>query len=128
MESGTTQHAVFDRLKVALETSDVETLLDLYAVDSRMTIVDRNKPPSAPMQLEGKEAISAFWRDVCAREMTHSVGHEVVGPDRLAFIEECVYPDGCRVMSSMTLGMRDGRIFDHLTVQAWDEVSCATQG
>lgn len=115
----------FATLKRALETSDAEALLGLYADDAEMTVVDRNRPPSAPMMLSGKPAIEAFWRDVCARDMTHRVGREVVGADRVAFVEECAYPDGCHVMSSMTLDLRDGRIARHLTVQAWDEVSCA---
>lgn len=116
----------FTALKSALETSDAASLIALYADESVMTIVDRNKPPSAPMKLYGKGQIGPFWQDVCSREMTHAVGHEVVAGDRVAFVEECVYPDGCRVMSSMTLRLKDGRIADHLTVQAWDEVSCAT--
>jgi hypothetical protein len=57
--------------------------------------------------------------------MTHKVEREVLGTDRVAFVEECLYPDGCRVMSAMTLALRDGQIVEHLTVQAWDEVSCA---
>lgn len=116
----------FDGLKRALEQSDADALLALYADDAEMLIVDRNRPPSTPMKLSGKPAIEAFWRDVCSRDMTHAVGHEVVGPDRAAFVEECAYPDGCHVMSAMTLDLRGGRIVRHLTVQAWDEVSCAT--
>lgn len=115
----------FAELKQALERSDADTLARLYADDAEMVIVDRNRPPSAPMTLTGKEAIASFWRDVCSRQMTHRVGHEVVGPDRAAFVEECAYPDGCHVMSAMTLDLSGGRIARHLTVQAWDEVSCA---
>ncbi|HYG87272.1 MAG TPA: nuclear transport factor 2 family protein [Azospirillum sp.] len=116
----------FGNLKRALEQSDADTLVRLYADDAEMVIVDRNRPPSSPMMLKGREAIAAFWRDVCSRDMSHRVGHEVVGADRAAFIEECAYPDGCHVMSAMTLDLRGGRIARHLTVQAWDEVSCAT--
>ncbi|MFL7906084.1 nuclear transport factor 2 family protein [Azospirillum argentinense] len=116
----------FGDLKRAIEHSDADTLVQFYADDAEMIIVDRNRPPSSPMTLSGKEAIAAFWRDVCSRNMTHRVGREVVGADRAAFVEECAYPDGCHVMSSMTLDLRDGRIAKHLTVQAWDEVSCAT--
>lgn len=116
----------FGDLKQALEHSDASTLVRLYADDAEMVVVDRNRPPSSPMTLSGKEAIAAFWRDVCARDMTHHVGHEVVGPNRVAFVEECIYPDGCHVMSAMTLDLRDGRIAKHLTVQAWDDVSCTT--
>lgn len=116
----------FARLKQALERSDAATIAALYAEDAEMTIVDRNRPPSAPMRLTGRPAIGAFWQDVCARDMTHAVGHEVVGPDRAAFIEHCAYPDGCHVVSAMTLELQGGRIARHLTVQAWDEVSCST--
>lgn len=122
----TTPPFEFARLKRALEQSEAEVLAELYADDAEMVIVDRDRPPGAPLRLAGKPAIDAFWRDVCGREMTHRVEHEVVGPDRVAFVEECVYPDGCKVLSAMTLDLRNGRIARHLTVQAWDEVSCST--
>ena len=119
----------FGTLRRALEGSDAATLAGLYAEGAEMTIVDRNRPPSAPMRLTGKPAIAAFWQDVCGRDMTHTVGHEVLGPGRATFVEECAYPDGCHVMSAMTLDLSDdGRILRHLTVQAWDEVSCAPGG
>jgi SnoaL-like domain len=127
--SATTTRAGFDfaALKRALERSDADSLIGLYGEDAEMTVVDRNRPPSAPMRLVGRPAIAEFWRDVCAREMTHAVGDEVVGAERLSFVERCAYPDGCHVMSAMTLELRDdGRIARHLTVQAWDEVSCST--
>lgn len=116
----------FAALRRALERGDAATLAALYAEDAEMTIVDRNRPPSAPLRLLGRPAIAGFWQDVCSREMTHAVGEEVVGPDRVAFVERCAYPDGCNVVSAMTLDLRDGRIARHLTVQAWDEVSCST--
>lgn len=116
----------FEHLRRALEQSDAAALDELYADDAEMVIVDRDRPPGAPLRLAGKTAINAFWRDVCSREMTHRVGHEVVGSDRVAFVEECAYPDGCNVLSAMTLDLRNGRIVRHLTVQAWDEVSCST--
>ena len=116
----------FATLKRALERSDAAAILGLYAEDAEMTIVDRNRPPSAPLRLVGRPAIEEFWRDVCARDMTHAVGEEVVAPGRAAFVERCAYPDGCHVVSAMTLELREGRIHRHLTVQAWDEVSCST--
>lgn len=115
----------FAGLKRALEESDAATLIGLYAEDAEMVIVDRDRPPSAPLHIRGREAIGAFWRDVCGRDMTHKVGHEVVGHDHAALVEECLYPDGCHVMSAMALDLRDARIVRHLTVQAWDEVSCS---
>ena len=116
----------FSLLKHALEQSDADVLAGLYADDAEMVIVDRDRPPGAPMRLAGKSAIDAFWRDVCSREMTHAVEHEVIGSDRIAFVEECLYPDGCKVLSAMILDLRNGRIARHLTIQAWDDVSCST--
>ncbi|MBW6396854.1 nuclear transport factor 2 family protein [Roseomonas sp. HJA6] len=118
--------AAFDlaALTRALEHSDADALLALYDEDAEMEIIDRNRPPSAPMRLVGRPAIAAFWRDVCAREMTHAVGEAISTPHRAAFVERCIYPDGCHVVSAMTLELRDGRIRRHLTVQAWDETSC----
>ena len=116
----------FAKLKRALERSDAKSLLELYADNATMKIVDRNRPPSSPMVVAGKNNIDAFWREVCSREMSHEVTQEVLGSDRISFIEECLYPDGCRVLSAMMLHLRGGRIVEHVTVQAWDEVSCAT--
>jgi hypothetical protein len=115
----------FTKLRTALEESDARSLLALYADNATMKIVDRNLPSSSPMILEGKRKIEEFWVDVCFRQMTHKVTQEVLGSDRVSFLEECLYPDGCRVLSAMTLNVRGGLIVEHVTVQAWDEVSCA---
>lgn len=115
----------FARLKRAMEGADAATLIGLYAEDAEMTIVDRDRPPATPLRINGRAAIGAFWEDVCGRAMTHRVGRAVVGPERVAFVEECAYPDGCNVMSAMTLELRDGLIARHLTVQVWDEVATA---
>ncbi|MFZ4410381.1 MAG: nuclear transport factor 2 family protein [Paracraurococcus sp.] len=112
----------FATLRQALERGDAATLAALYAEDAEMTIVDRNRPPSAPLRLLGRPAIAGFWQDVCARETTHAVGEAVVGDDRIAFVEHCAYQDGCTVLSAMTLELAGGRIIRHLTVQAWDEL------
>ena len=109
----------------ALEQSQADVLRDLYTDDATMRMVDRDRPPSKPLVIAGREKIAEFWRDVCSRDMTHKVTNVVAGDGGVSFVEECVYPDGCRVMSAMTLKLRDGRISDHLTVQAWDEVSCS---
>lgn len=85
--------------------------------------MDPNRPPGAPMRLVGRPAIAAFWRDVCAREMTHAVGETVCDGRRAACVERCAYPDGCHVVPAMTLDLREGRIRRRLTVQAGDEVS-----
>jgi len=113
------------QLARALEQSQADVLRGLYADDATMKIVDRDRPPSKPMVIAGRENIAAFWQDVCSRDMSHKVTNVVAGEGGVSFVEECLYPDGCRVMSAMTLTLRDGRINEHLTVQAWDEVSCS---
>jgi ketosteroid isomerase-like protein len=120
-----TAPAAFDiaAMKRAIEGRDAEALIDLYAEDAEMEIVDRDRPPSAPMRLVGRKAIETHLRDVCGRAMTHSISDEVAGNGRAAFVERCAYPDGCNVVAAMTLQTRDGRIVRHLTVQAWDNVS-----
>jgi len=107
-------------LRHALEASDAAALAGFYTEDAEMVIVDANTTPSHPMRLTGNLAISAFWRDVCSREMTHKISHELIGTDRASLIEECAYPDGCHVMAAVSLDLRDGRIARHIAVQAWD--------
>jgi hypothetical protein len=109
----------------ALEQSQATVLRELYVDDATMKIIDRDRPPSKPLVIEGKARIAEFWQDVCSRDMSHKVTNVVAGEGGVSFVEECLYPDGCRVMSAMTLKLRDGRISEHLTVQAWDEVSCS---
>ena len=113
------------RLARALEQSEAEVLRDLYTDDATMKIVDRDRTPSKPMLIAGRENIAAFWRDVCSREMTHKVTNVIAAEGGVSFVEECLYPDGCRVLSAMTCKLTDGRISEHITVQAWDEVSCS---
>lgn len=114
-----------EQLTRALEHSQADVLDTLYADEATMKIVDRDRPPSRPLVISGKEKIGEFWREVCSRDMTHKVTNVVADGDAVSLVEECLYPDGCRVLSAMTLRVREGRISDHLTVQAWDEVSCS---
>jgi hypothetical protein len=113
----------FDRLKRAMEGAVAQDIAGLYAENAELVIVDQERQPRAPMRLNGRSAIAGYWRDVCGRGMSHAVSREVVGTDRAAFVEECVYPDGCHVMSSNSLDLADGRIRRHLVVQAWDDMS-----
>lgn len=115
----------FARLKEALERSNAAAIGDFYGDEAEMSVVDRDRPPSSPLRLQGKAAIVAFWEDVCGRDMTHRIEEEVVGPDRIAFVESCQYPDGCRVLAATTLDIQGGRIVRHLTVQAWDPAATA---
>jgi len=111
----------FEALRRAIEERDADTLVGFYAQDAQMQTVNRNTTPSSPYVLRGKEEISEYLRDVCAREMIHRVENEVVGENRIAFNEACEYPDGTRVLGAETLELRDGKIVRQVNVEAWDE-------
>lgn len=111
----------FEALRHAEEQHDFDAMLDLYADDAEIHIVNRNTPPSSPYVLRGKETISEYLRDVFGRDMTHRVEGEVVGEDRVAFNVACEYPDGTRVLAAENLDLRDGKIVRQVEVVAWDE-------
>ena len=72
------------RLKRAIESRKAAALAGLYADDAVVRVIDRDNPPSKPRNLEGKSAISAYFNDVCGREMTHKVENGVaVGIDSI---------------------------------------------
>jgi hypothetical protein len=83
-------------MRRAIEQLDADLLIDLYADDAQIRVVNKNTTPSSPFVLRGKEKISEYLRDVCGRAMTHRIEGEVLGEDRVAFNEACEYPDGTR--------------------------------
>ncbi len=111
----------FEALRRAIEQSDGEALKGFYAEDAELYTVNRNTPPSSPNVVRGKEAIAEYIEDVCGRDMTHRIEREVIGKDRIAFNEACEYPDGVKVLGAMTLEVRDGKIVQQVSVEAWDE-------
>ena len=117
----TTSSIAVDDLKAAIEGRDAARLISLYADDAVMRIIDRDNPPSRPRELKGREAIAAFYDDVCSRAMTHRVEAGVSDGRRIAFTQACAYPDGAKVMCLSMLELRDGLVARQTVVQAWDE-------
>lgn len=111
----------FEALRRAEEQHDLDAMLDLYADDAEIRIVNHNTPPSSPYVLRGKEAIAEYLRDVFGRDMKHRVENEVVSEDRLAFNVACEYPDGKRVLAAESVQLREGKIVRQIEVVAWDE-------
>jgi hypothetical protein len=111
----------FEQLRRAEEQRNLDAMLDLYADDAEVRIVNRNTPPSSPFVLRGKQEIAEYLKDVFGREMTHSIENEVVGEDRLAFNVACEYPDGTKVLASENMQLRNGKVVRQLEVVAWDE-------
>src|SRR5476651_869023 len=91
-----------------------------YAENARMRIIDRDHPPSKPLEVVGKSAIAAYFDDVCGRTMTHKVVDGLVDGDHLAFTQNCTYPNGSRVFCSAMAELKTGKIASQTIVQAWD--------
>jgi ketosteroid isomerase-like protein len=108
-------------IKQAIESRDGRMLASFYADTATLRIVDRSNPPSKPREINGKDAISAYWEDICSRAMTHTVETTVTEGNRLAFSETCLYPDGAKVFCQAMLELEDGKIARQAVVQAWDE-------
>jgi ketosteroid isomerase-like protein len=108
------------RLKRAVEGRNATALASLYADDAVVRVIDRDNPPSKPRNLEGKSAISAYFIDVCGREMTHKLDSGVAVGNRLAFTQSCAYPDGTKVFCSAMVELKGGKIARQVVVQAWD--------
>ncbi|WP_327680571.1 nuclear transport factor 2 family protein [Kitasatospora sp. NBC_00458] len=112
-------------LREGIEHADADALLALYADDAELRVVDRRTQPSHPLVVHGRDQIGALLDDLYGRETTHRLEQVVLQDDRLAFLESCRYPDGFRVLVSSVAGLRDGRIVDQTSVQAWDETEPA---
>lgn len=110
-----------DTLKLGHRQRDPELLLDLYAEDAELVVVDADHPPSHPLVLEGRERIADFLRDLCRDEIVLEVGDEVVGDDRVAVHVAFWYPDGSQALSSEVLDLdAEGRILRETIVSAKD--------
>ena len=111
----------FEAFRRGIEQLDAELLINLYADDAELRIVNRYTTPSSPRELHGKEQITEYLNDVCGRAMTHRIEREVIGEDRVAFNEACEYTDGTRVLAATTLELQNGKIVQQVNVEAWDE-------
>lgn len=109
-----------DALRRAVEGRDAAGQIALYAPDAVIRTVDEQHGPSAPLIVEGRDAIGEHLRDVCGRDMTHSVTQAIATEDRLAFEVACAYPDGTRVLCQAIARLQDGKIADQSCLQAWD--------
>lgn len=116
-----TMETIGSSLKTAIEGRDGPKLAGLYANDAVLRVVDRNNPPSKPREIKGRAAIATFWDDICSRTMTHKVDTSIAEGERLAFTQDCTYPDGTKVFCIAVVDLKDGLIARQTVVQAWDE-------
>jgi hypothetical protein len=54
---------------------------------THLRVIDRDHPPSRPLEVVGQGAIRAYFDDVCGRTMSHKVDNGCVNSDRLAFTQ-----------------------------------------
>jgi hypothetical protein len=113
--------AICETLKRALLGRDAELAGSLYADDVELVVTNRNYPPSQPFIRRGRSAALELWRDICGREMTHSITATVIGDSSFAIRESCMYSDGGRVVGHVIAELRDGKIIRHYSVDCWDE-------
>lgn len=110
-----------ETLKYAIETEDVQGLIECYAPDATMTMMDNTRPPSAPAIAKGGKEIAELLHDVYSRDMSHELSDVVEADGSAGFVERCVYrADGLKVVSANLIELNDdGLIAKHLAVQAW---------
>ena len=114
------QMASVAELKRAIEGHDAKALAALYADDALLRIIDHDNPPSKPRDLEGKQAIAAYYDDVCSRAMSHRIDSALASGESISFTQICTYPDGAKVFCAAMLETKDGKIVRQTAVQAWD--------
>jgi hypothetical protein len=109
-----------DALRQGIEGRDIEAMLNMYADDAEIRVVDQQHTPSSPQIMHDRDQIRAFLSDIYGRDMTHHVDHMVAGDGNVSFSQRCEYPDGSRVLASTVLDVDAGRIVRQEVVQAWD--------
>jgi SnoaL-like domain len=107
-------------LSRAIETRDAKAMQRFYGENAHLRVIDRDHPPSRPLEVVGHGAIRAYFDDVCGHTMIHKVENGCVNSDRLAFTQACAYPDGTRVFCATVAELKDGKIASQTIVQAWD--------
>ena len=119
MSSTTTAPTLAD-LPRAIRERDAAAQAALYADDAVLTTIDAEHGPSNPLVLRGRAAIAEALAAVCARDMSHDVTFFVHDGEQASVGVACRYADGLRVHCLGAMRVRDGRIVEQTTIQAWD--------
>jgi hypothetical protein len=107
----------WETLRLGIERCDPDLLIDFYAEDARLSIVNAAAPHASPFELRGKAEIVKHLRVVFGPETSHRVEREAASDgDRTTFWEACDYPDGDRVRVQTTLEVHDGKIVRQVDV------------
>ena len=101
----------WEALRLGTERCDTDLLVDFYAEDARLSIVNAGAPHASPFVLSGKAEIAKHLGVTFGPETSHCVEREAaIGDDRMTFRESCEYPDGGRVLVETRLEMHGGKI------------------
>jgi hypothetical protein len=119
--TSSTAAAVADTFRRGIEQRNAELLGSLYAEDCEHVQINRNAPPSQPIVVRGRAAITAIWRDDCARDIRHRIEASFGTGDQVAFRVTCQHPDGTLVATMMMAELRDGLIHRAVAIECWDE-------
>jgi hypothetical protein len=107
----------FEALRHAIERCDPDLILDFYAEEANLSIVNADVPQASPFELCGKAEIAKYLRAAFGRETSHRIERAAtVGEDRLTFWETSEYPDGGRVLVETTMESHDGKIVRQVDV------------
>jgi hypothetical protein len=119
-ERQTVGRLVFEGLRLGIERCDPNLVLGFYAEDAQLSIVNATAQRGSSFELCGKAEIAKHVRVVFSEKTSHRVEREVVGEDRVSFLETSEYPDGSRITVETTLEVRDGKIVRQVDVVARD--------
>jgi hypothetical protein len=112
----------WETLRLGIERCDPDLLIDFYADDARLSIVNADTPHAPHFVLCGKGEIAKHLRATFGQEASHRVERDAaVGENRLTYRETCEYSDGGRVVVETTLEVLDGKIVRQVDVVASDE-------
>ena len=119
----------FGTLRHAIERCDPDLLIDFYAEDASLSIVNADTPRAYPFELRGKAEIAKHLRVTYGQEASHRVERDAaVGEDRVTFRETCEYSDGGRVWVQTTLELREGKIVRQVDVVGSDVRASSQEG
>jgi ketosteroid isomerase-like protein len=121
MATAATAEGALAAFRQGLEAHDAEALLDAYAEDAVVVAYSERNRPSSAERLEGRAAIEGWIRDFMSRNLTHTIGDEVVAGERFACTETCDYPTGEQVIGVYVCDVREGKIVRQVGAEAWDE-------
>ncbi len=69
-------------LRRAFSDRDAETLTSLYADDATIEVADAQTTPSSPLEVQGRDAIRAYFEDVGPEARRHGAARVLAGMQR----------------------------------------------